>query len=201
MVDQETWITDDVSEASRSVPQAVSDLLRQTAEGCPRAFESLYVQMFGRVEAVVRRELVDASQSEEVAQEVMLEIWEHADRFDLQRGDGVGWMLTIARRRAIDRVRAAQTARRRDREFTLKSNPAAIDHVSETVELRFDSARLHLALEKISPIQRDALVATYFDGRTIVDLATEVGRSQSAVKTRMRDGLAKLRIEFGLEAA
>lgn len=180
---------------------SIAELLVRVACRCDRAYNLLYAEMFDTVFATVRRQLFDESQSEEVAQEVLLEVWELAARFDARRGNAVGWILTIARRRAIDRVRASQSSRTREVAIGLRDQAVPHDTVSEAVESRFEAERLARALERISPLQREALVATYLDGRTVAAAAVVVGASEAAVKSRVRDGLSRLRDELGASAA
>jgi RNA polymerase sigma-70 factor (ECF subfamily) len=181
--------------------KSVADLLVRVACRCDRAFTLLYERMFDLVLATVRRQLFDEAQSEEVAQEVLLEVWELAARFDARRGNAVSWILTIAQRRAIDRVRASQSSRNRDVLVGLRDQAVPHDNVSELIESRFDSDRLARALERLSPLQREALVATYLEGRTVAAAAVVVGASEAAVKTRVRNGLSRLRDELGVSAA
>nr|WP_194241526.1 sigma-70 family RNA polymerase sigma factor [Galbitalea soli] len=176
-------------------------MVARVAAGDHAAFEALYETVATRVLATVRRQLVDLSQSEEVAQEVFLEIWQSAARFQPARGAALSWILTMAARRAIDRIRASQASRDRDRVTGLREQSPPHDEVWEHVAARADRDTLTTALALISPLQREALTITYLDGRTAAEAAALVGASTSAVKTRQRDGLLRLRQLLGADQA
>src|SRR5246127_282825 len=115
-------------------PEYEPDLAAQLAlvsRGDHRAFELVYGELAGPVYGVVRQVLRDPAQSEEVAQEVLLEIWRTASRYDPDRGSAAAWALTIAHRRAVDRVRAENASSRREQKAA-EPEPAE-DDVAETV--------------------------------------------------------------------
>src|SRR5215510_14395007 len=124
------WMDDSV----RAMPVPVGgaagptpeDLLTQVARGSEGAFEQLYEIVSGPVFGVVRRVVRDVAQSEEVAQEVLVELWRTAPRYDPQQGSAVNWALTLAHRRAVDRVRSAQA--RADREQRAGSRVAGREY-------------------------------------------------------------------------
>lgn len=169
------------------------DLLARVAGGDRRAFESLYNRVAPRLHGLVRRVLVDQAQSEEVTQEVFLEIWETAKRFDFARGKALSWMMTIAHRRAIDRVRASQASRVRDVRVGIRDFEYSSDDVAETVELKEEHRRVAEAMKTLSPLQRDAISLAYLKGLTQTEIAEHLGVPIGTIKTRLRDGLIKLR--------
>lgn len=171
----------------------LEDLIVETAAGDRAAFASLYDQTSSRVFGLVRRILVDTAQSEEVTQEVFLEIWQTAGRFERTRGRAVSWILTVAHRRAIDRVRSSQASRDRDRRSGLRDWEAPHDPVAERAETVVESARVRVALARLTPLQRQAIELAYFEGRTSAELATLLQVPVGTAKTRLREGLVRLR--------
>jgi RNA polymerase sigma-70 factor (ECF subfamily) len=161
--------------------------------GDQTAFREFHGLTRGLVFRTVQAKLLDAAQAEEVTQEVFLEIWSKADDFNAARGSVLTWVATIARRRAIDRVRAAHTSRSRELREGIRQIDIPYDQVSESVELALERGRLIEALDSITLLQREALVARYLEGRTVSDAARAVGASESAMKARLLDGLTGLR--------
>jgi RNA polymerase sigma-70 factor (ECF subfamily) len=157
--------------------------IAKVAAGDQAAFATLYDELAPSVFGVVRRVLRDPSQAEEVTQEVFVEIWRLAARFDPQRGSVRTWAVTIAHRRAVDRVRSEQAHRDRQIRSTLDGDVEATpdDHALESE----DRERAKAALGELSPVQRQALEMAFFEGLT--------------VKTRIRDGLIRLRAVMGVQ--
>lgn len=179
--------------SSSEATERVSALLLDVARGDCGAFEELYTVMAERVLYFIQQRLRDRAQSEEVAQEVFLEVWQQARRFDPEKGVAATWILTMAGRRAIDRVRAAQSTRDRELAIAPGYQDAPHDQVVETIELRDTRDAIHLALARISPLQRQAVTLARLEGYTIAETAKLVGASESAVKTRVRDGVRAMR--------
>ncbi len=175
--------------------QREADLLALVAAGDQGAFAELYDLIVGKVHAVVVAVLRDPAQSEEVTQEVMVEIWRNAARHDSSRGSVRTWAATLAHRRAVDRVRSSQAARNRD-EVDLRRGTAQAanpDEVSEQVESGEEHRMLGEALESLSPTQLESIRLAYFGGYTYREVADRLGAPEGTVKTRIRDGLARLR--------
>ncbi|MET0297203.1 MAG: ECF RNA polymerase sigma factor SigK [Microbacterium sp.] len=176
----------------------VGDLLERISDGDQSAFARLYDMLSARVFGLILRVLVDRSQSEEVLQEVFLEIWQSASRFAPNRGQGRSWVLTIAHRRAVDRVRSSQAASDRDVRAGFRDLDVAHDGVAEQVELRIEGRKLVAALGTLPDAQREALTLSYYGGYSQSEIAALVGAPLGTVKTRMRDGLSRLRTEMGV---
>ena len=174
------------------------ELLLQVADGDQAAFARLYDMLSPRVFGLILRVLVDRSQSEEVLQEVFLEIWQSAARFAPNRGQGRSWVLTIAHRRAVDRVRSAQASTDRDVRAGFRDIGVAYDGVAEEVELRIEGRRVSEALSTLPDPQREALTLAYYGGYSQSEIAALVGAPLGTIKTRMRDGLSRLRAEMGV---
>ncbi|MDQ1206724.1 ECF RNA polymerase sigma factor SigK [Microbacterium sp. SORGH_AS_0862] len=177
----------------------VAMLLTAIAGGDQNAFAQLYDMLSPRAFGLIRRVLVDPSQSEEVLQEVFLEIWQSASRFAPNRGQGRSWVLTIAHRRAVDRVRASQASADRDTRVGLRDLDVAYDGVAETVELKIEGGRVSEALAGLPEAQRETIVLAYYGGYSQTEIAALVGAPLGTVKTRMRDGLSRLRTRMGVQ--
>ncbi|WP_018658210.1 sigma-70 family RNA polymerase sigma factor [Actinomadura flavalba] len=176
----------------------LTDLFRHVARGDEDAFARLYDRVSGPVYGLVLRVLRDPAQSEEVAQEVMVETWRTAARFDPSRGSAMGWVLTLAHRRAVDRVRSAQAAT--DRELrSHRGDGPAFDEVTEAVEHRLERERVRRCLGGLTEIQRESVTLAYYGGYTYREVAELLGASLGTVKTRMRDGLIRMRDCLGVE--
>jgi RNA polymerase sigma-70 factor (ECF subfamily) len=166
-------------------------LLAQVARGDHAAFETVYDHVAGPVYGIVRKVLRDPAQSEEVAQEVMLDVWRTASRFDAARGSALAWVMTIAHRRAVDRVRAENAAAAR--ELKLAPGPATGDDVSELAEAALDRQRVRRCLGTLTALQAEAIKLAYYGGYTYPQVAGLLGVALGTVKTRIRDGLIRLR--------
>ncbi|WP_419866108.1 ECF RNA polymerase sigma factor SigK [Microcella alkaliphila] len=173
-------------------------LLTRTASGDQRAFSDLYDLIAPRMLGLVRHVLKDHAQSEEVVQEVLLEVWQTASRFDPNKGKAVTWMLTMAHRRAIDRVRSAQASRDRDTKIGIRDLGRDVDTVSETVEISIEHKRVEKAMARLSDLQRQAVELAYYGGYTQSEVAEMLNIPLGTVKTRLRDGLIRLRTELGV---
>jgi RNA polymerase sigma-70 factor, ECF subfamily len=174
----------------------LTELLQRAGRGDQVAFAELYDVLSPLVHGVVLKVVRDPAQSEEVAQEVFVELWRLAARFDENRGSVTSWVATVAHRRAIDRVRSEQSAR--DRVARQVSNISRdYDEVSDEVESKFDRARVRRALERLTGVQREAVELAYFGGHTYREVAVLLHVAEGTVKTRIRDGMIRLRDELG----
>ncbi|MER3386383.1 sigma-70 family RNA polymerase sigma factor [Microcella pacifica] len=188
----------EVTVSAPSVLDAATDLLQRAAQGDQRAFSELYDLITPRMLGLVRHVLKDHAQSEEVVQEVLLEIWQTAPRFDPNKGKAVTWMLTMAHRRAIDRVRSAQSSRDRDTKIGIRDLGREYDSVAENVEIRIEHERVEKALTKLTELQRQAVELAYYGGYTHSEVSTMLSVPIGTVKTRLRDGMIRLREELGV---
>lgn len=169
------------------------EALVRAATGDTRAFATLYDMLSSRTLGLIRRVLIDHAQSEEVLQEVFLEVWQQAASFDPARGSARSWVFTFAHRRAVDRVRAGQASQRRDERVGLRELHTKSTPIDEHVELLVDGTRAALALRNLPETQREPLVLAYFGGYTQREISVLLGAPLGTIKTRMRDGLSRLR--------
>ncbi len=176
----------------------LADLLSRCARGDQQAFAALYDATARRVHGLVLRVVRDPAQAEEVTQEVYLEAWRTSSRFDEQRGSALSWLMTLAHRRAVDRVRAAEAASRQDTSYHQRSQVVPHDTTAEAVETALDARRVRTALGELTTVQREALELAYFGGYTHTEVATMLDLPVGTAKTRIRDGLIRLRDAMGV---
>ncbi len=173
-------------------------LMQQVALGEESAFELLYDAMASRVFGLVLRVLRDRAQSEEVTQEAFVEAWQQARRFDPARGTAASWLLTIAHRRAVDRVRSSQASQARDLRIGIKDFEDSYDDVEENAILQDEAQRVSQALQRLTVPQREAIHLAYFGGYTHLEVAEMLKIPVGTAKTRIRDGMSKLRDLMGV---
>ncbi|HQZ33302.1 MAG TPA: ECF RNA polymerase sigma factor SigK [Ilumatobacteraceae bacterium] len=178
----------------------IGELLHRAGRGDQSAFAELYDALSPLVYGVVLKVVRDPSQAEEVAQEVFVELWRLAARFDGTKGSAKTWAATLAHRRAIDRVRSEQASRvRQDRDANQTVRPDR-DVVGAEVESSFEQVRVRRALLQLSELQREAVELAYFGGHTYREVAVLLDVAEGTVKSRIRDGLIRLRDELGGES-
>ena len=181
--------------ARRSPPPALAGdldvLLRAVARGQQGAFDLVYQQLREPVYRQVAAVLRDPAQSEEVTQEVFLELWSTAVHYDPGKGSAAGWAMMIARRRAIDRVRSSAASAVRDQQAAA---PAELrDQTHEAAALALERERLARSLSKLTGLQREVITLAYFGGHSHRQVAAILGAPLGTVKGRIREALIKLR--------
>lgn len=179
-------------------PPSHEDLIRLVALGDEAAFEALYDAVSARVFGLVRRVVRDPAQSQEVTQEVFVDVWSQASRFDADRGKAMSWILVIAHRRAVDRVRASQASTDRDLRQGIKEFRESYDDVADTVETQMEAERVHRALATLTAAQQEAITLAYYGGYTHQEVAELLKIPVGTVKTRIRDGMIRLRDKLGV---
>jgi len=188
----------DLQPDERTPAVVQQDLLERVAQGDQRAFSDLYDLVSPRVFGLIKRLLRDHAQSEEVTQEVFLEIWQTATRFDPNKGGATTWILTMAHRRAVDRVRSSQSSRDRDTRIGIRDHKVDYDHVAETIEVRLEHERVEKAMTRLTELQRQAVSLAYYGGYSHSEVAEMLSVPIGTVKTRLRDGMIRLRDELGV---
>ncbi|GAB7006316.1 ECF RNA polymerase sigma factor SigK [Nocardioides sp. AN3] len=176
------------------------ELLRRSARGDEAAFAELYDTVGAKVYGLALRVVRDPAQAEEVAQEAFLEIWRTSSRYRPDRGSALAWMLTITHRRAVDRVRAAESATRRDVAYEQRNQPVSHDSTAEAAHASLEARRVRGALEMLTPVQREAVELAYLGGYTHTEVASMLELPVGTAKTRIRDGLIRLRDTLGVGA-
>ena len=181
-------------------PDADGDegLLQRVARGDEAAFERLYDRVAPLVHGVVLAVVRNPALAEEVTQEVLVEAWRTAPRFDPERGSARSWLLTMARRRAVDRVRSVQASVDRDAAVGAREIERDVDVVSEAVEIRLEQQQVRRCLDGLTGLQREAVSMAFYRGHTHREVAHLLDVPLGTVKTRLRDGLIRLRDCLGV---
>jgi len=196
---------DESTQTQRLVPVATptvrvdaDDLLSRVGRGDEQAFGSLYDLVSARVYGLIRRVLRDPAQAEEVTQEVMVEVWRTAARFDSNKGSATAWVFTIAHRRAVDRVRSEEAGAERVRRVAAVSAETPYDDVVEAATARIEQQQVRRCLDGLTELQREAITLAYYGGHSYREVADLLGAALPTVKTRMRDGLIRMRDCLGV---
>ena len=185
-------------EGGASSAPDLADLLKACGRGDQSAFARLYDATSGRIVGLAVRVVRDPAQAEEVAQEAFLEIWKTSGRFDPAKGSPLGWLLTIVHRKAVDRVRSAEASTRRDTTYHQRNQPVEHDSTAEAATASLEARRVRQALTGLTSVQREALELAYFGGYTHTEVATMLELPVGTAKTRIRDGLIRLRDTMGV---
>lgn len=176
----------------------LDDLLVRTARGDDQAFAALYDALGASVLGLARRLVRNPARAEEVTQEVFLQVWRTATRFDPDRGRAKTWVLVLAHRRAVDAIRHDQAAS--DREDAYEWVGSDHDVVSEEVIVNLEHQQVRRCMDGLTELQREAVNLAYYGGYTYPEVAELLDANLATVKTRMRDGLIRLRDCMGVAA-
>jgi RNA polymerase sigma-70 factor (ECF subfamily) len=173
-------------------PAGPEELLERVARGDLGAFDAFYGQLSAAVYGVASRVVRDPARAEEVTQEVFLEVWRLATRFDRGRGKARTWVLTMAHRRAVDAVRSSEAGRAREQRVSA-TVPEVVEGPEEGVVSAVEHELVNRCLESLTPLQLESVRLAYFQGYTYAQVASLLDRPLPTIKTRMRDGLIRLR--------
>lgn len=189
----------DTRAAGRSPSDTTAtDLLHAVADGDEAAFAALYDAVSGRVYGLARRITRNHALAEEVMQDVMVDVWRRAPHFDGQRGSGIGWILMMAHRRSVDRVRRTTASRARDaRDAAIQPVPAPID---ERLVRDDERRQVAAALDELTDLQREAIQLAYYEGHTYREVAQLLDVPEGTARSRLRDGIRQLRATLGRHA-
>lgn len=184
------------TQTSEDTNNATTSLLLAVGRGDRSAFEQLFDLMSPRVLGLATTVLRDQDLAAETTQDVMVEVWEKAPLFDPAKGSAATWILVMARRRAIDRVRSEQSRRNRDLKVgSLDATETGLDE--DSINLRLDTRQLPELLDTLTPLQREALVLSFYDGLSYPEVAKRLDIPLGTAKTRIRDALGSLRVQLG----
>ena len=186
--------------ARAAVAADLAHLLRRSARGDEEAFAEIYDATSRRVFGLVLRIVRDHAMSEEVTQEVYLDVWRQSARFDPARGSALSWLMTIAHRTAVDRVRASEASRRRDDAHATTHQDVDYDATAEAAQASLEAQRVRRALTTLTDTQRSAVELAYLGGYTHTEVARLLDLPLGTAKTRIRDGLIRLRDTLGVPA-
>ena len=173
-------------------------LLRQVAQRDVDAFAAFYDLTRARVFGLVTRVLRDPGYSEETTQDVYLQVWRTADNYDPTAGSPLAWLMTLAHRRAVDRVRAEQAASQRESRYGAANVDPPADHVADSVILRDERQQVTDCLDSLTDVQRECIQLAYYDGLTYVQVSERLSANLATIKSRMRDAIRGLRRCLGL---
>jgi RNA polymerase sigma-70 factor (ECF subfamily) len=168
-------------------------LLRQVAHRDVDAFAAFYDQTRTRVFGLVTRVLRDPGYSEETTQDIYLQVWRTAENYDPSAGTPLAWLMTLAHRRAVDRVRSEQAASTRESRYGAASVEPPSDHVADTVILSEERRQVAECLASLTDTQRECIRLAYYDGLTYAQVSERLSANLATIKSRMRDAIRGLR--------
>ncbi|WP_079072753.1 ECF RNA polymerase sigma factor SigK [Streptomyces canus] len=170
----------------------LDQLLVHAADGDEEAFAGLYEALVHTVMGLACRVVQDKAQAEEVTQDVMVEVWRTAKQFQPARGAARNWVLTLAHRRAVDRVRSVTAGRARELRAAVREQERSFDTVAEEVEVREEQRVVFRCLTQLARELRLPLVLAYYEGLTYAEVAEALSTPPGTIKSRMRQGLKRL---------
>ena len=186
---------------SRDAAARLADLLKRASRGDEAAFAEFYDATSARAYGLALRVVRNPAHAEEVTQEAYLDAWRSSTRYDSALGSAAGWLLTIVHRKAVDRVRSVEASTIRDETWQRESRPIDHDQTSDAAHSSLEAARVRGAVATLTDVQREAVELTYLDGYTHTEVAQMLDLPLGTAKTRIRDGLIRLRDFMGVGGA
>ena len=178
----------------------LAELLKRASRGDEAAFAEFYDATSSRAYGLALRVVRNPAHAEEITQEAFIDAWRSSSRYDPKLGSAVGWFLTIVHRKAVDRVRSVESATNRDEVWHRETLPVDHDQTSEQAQASLEAARVRSAVATLTDVQREAVELTYFGGYTHTEVAALLDVPLGTAKTRIRDGLIRLRDLMGVGA-
>lgn len=185
-----------VGERAPSAASLLSDALQRSAAGDKAAFAEVYDATSVRAFGLALRVLRDHAQAEEAVQEAYLQVWRQSTRFDPARGSAISWILMIVHGTAVSQVRSSQARSNREEVYERQVDPLRVgrdDPTGAAADANLNAGLVREALSQLTEIQRAAIEMAYFEGRTHTEVASLIGIPLGTAKTRIRDGLLRLR--------
>ncbi len=176
----------------------LTDLLLRIARQDRDAFAAFYAQTSRRVYGLARRVLIDPELSEDATQEVYLQVWNSADRFNPEAGSPMAWLMTLAHRRAVDKVRSEQSSTDREARYGAATQTIDHDDVVDTVTQRLEAEGVVKCLDTLTATQQESVRLAYYGGLTYREVAEKLGVAVPTIKSRIRDGLLRLKACLGV---
>lgn len=173
-------------------------LLRRVAQQDVEAFASFYDHTRARVFGLVMRVLRDPGYSEETTQDVYLQVWRNAANYSPAAGTPLAWLMTLAHRRAVDRVRSEQAASQRESRYGAATVDLPADRVAEAVIHIDERRQVTQCLDSLTDPQRECIQLAYYEGLTYVQVSERLSANLATIKSRMRDGIRGLRKCLGV---
>jgi RNA polymerase sigma-70 factor (ECF subfamily) len=172
------------------------ELMRGIQAEDPDALSQLYDRYNGILKALILRVVHNEAEADDLLQEIFMEIWNQAKNFSPEKGKPLGWMVTLARRRAIDGLRKKQAYQRAEERLRAETEQQPDAWVQNTTEdqISFSDTRtlVRKMLERIPPAQRDAIELAFFRGMSQREIAAKTNTPLGTVKTRLELGLKKI---------
>lgn len=187
-----------VTDSPADLSQRLAGLLARIAGGDQSAFAEFYQLTSRRVFGMARRVLIDPELSEDTTQEVFLQVWQNAAKFNPEAGSPLSWLMTISHRRAVDKVRSSQSATDREAKYGASSQEVEHDSVSAEVDSKLEAEAVVRCLETLTETQQESVRLAYYGGLTYREVAERLNAAVPTIKSRIRDGLIRLKTCLGV---
>ncbi|MET3174562.1 UNVERIFIED_ORG: RNA polymerase sigma-70 factor (ECF subfamily) [Arthrobacter sp. UYCu721] len=187
-----------VTDSPADLSKRLAGLLARIAGGDQAAFADFYQLTSRRVFGMARRVLIDPELSEDTTQEVFLQVWQNAAKFNPEAGSPLSWLMTISHRRAVDKVRSSQSATDREAKYGASSQDVDHDSVSAEVDSRLEAEAVVRCLETLTDTQQESVRLAYYGGLTYREVAEKLNAAVPTIKSRIRDGLIRLKTCLGV---